>query len=179
MQGNRRLEWAADVVEIRQLACRYAISADSKDPEAMADLFVSPTKLGEFTLDRDELVARFTNSFKGSPMTILNVGTHLVEAEPGDPDRASGTVYCRCEAEWQGKWLIQQIVYLDEYARADGTWRFSARHHLLFYGAELGRNPMELPGSDAMELTDGKGSMPQRWPSYRRFFEQFPGLKHY
>jgi len=174
-----RLEWAADVVEIQQLACRYAISADSKNPEAMADLFVSPTRLGDVTLGREELVERFTNSFKASPMTILNVGTHLVECDPGDPGRARGTVYCRCEAEWQGTWLIQQIVYLDEYARANGKWLFASRHHLLFYGAELGQNPMELAPSDGMELTTGKGSMPQRWPSYRRFFEQFPDLKHF
>lgn len=179
MKGNRRLEWAADVVEIQQLACRYAIAADSKDPEAMADLFVTPTKLGDVTLDRDELVARMTNSFKGSAMTILNVGTHRVEDDPDDEDRAKGTVYCRCEAEWDGKWLIQQIAYLDEYRRVEGDWLFESRRHLLFYGACLGENPIDLAPSDAMELTDGKGSMPQRWPSYRKFFERFPDLKHY
>lgn len=179
MDRNARLEWTADVVEIQQLAFRYAISADSKDPAAMAALFVEPTRLGDVTLNREELVARFTNSFKSSPICILNVGNHLVEIDPDDPDRASGTAYCRCEAEWQGKWLIQQIVYLDEYARVGGKWLFSSRNHLLFYGAELGQNPMDLPPSDAMELTDGKGSMPQAWPSYRQFFEQFPELKRF
>lgn len=179
MDANRRLEWAVDVVEIQQLACRYAICADSKDPEAMAALFVEPTRLGDYTLNRAELVERFTNSFKGSPVTILNVGTHLVDMDPEDPDRATGTVYCRCEAEWNGKWLIQQIAYLDEYSRFGGKWLFSKRHHLLFYGAELGENPMDLPPSDPMELTVGKGSMPQRWPSYQRFFETFPELKHF
>jgi hypothetical protein len=179
VESNRRLEWAADVVEIKQLACRYAIAADSKDPEAMADLFVTPTRLGDFTLTREELVDRMTNSFKGSPVTILNVGTHLVEEDPEDEDHATGTVYCRCEAEWDGKWLIQQIAYLDEYRRVGGKWLFESRHHLLFYGAELGQNPMDLAPSDAMELTDGKGSMPQRWTSYQRFYERFPELKHY
>jgi hypothetical protein len=177
--STNRLEWAADVVEIQQLAFRYAIAADSKDPEAMAALFLVPAELGDVTLTREQLVERFTNSFKASPMTILNVGTHLVETDPADADRAAGTVYCRCEAEWQGKWLIQQIVYLDEYAREQGKWLFAKRRHLLFYGAGLGQSPLDLRPSDPMELTDGKGSMPQRWPSYRRFFERFPDLKHF
>ena len=32
---------------------------------------------------------------------------------------------------------------------------------------------------DAAELTDGKGSMPQLWPSYRKFWERFPDRPHY
>jgi len=179
MDRNRRLEWAADVIEIQQLAYRYAIAADSKDPETMASLFVEPTELGDVTLSRDELVERFTGSFKASRICILNVGNHLVDIDPENPDCATGTVYCRCEAEWQGKWLIQQIVYLDEYLRQGGKWLFAKRRHLLFYGAELGQSPMDLPPSDRMELTDGKGSMPQIWPSYRKFFEKFPDLKHF
>lgn len=179
MEASKRLEWAADVVEIQQLAYRYAICADSKDPETMASLFVDPVELGDYTLSREDLVERFTNSFRGSPICILNVGNHLVDMVPGDPDRATGTVYCRCEAEWNGKWLIQQIVYVDEYLRQEGKWLFSKRRHLLFYGAELGQNPMDLPPADKMELTDGKGSMPQIWPSYQKFWEQFPDDKHF
>ena len=175
----QRLEWAADVIEIQQLAYRYAIAADSKDPESMVSLFAEGARLGDHVFERADMLERFTNSFKGSPICILNVGNHLVEVDPNDPDRATGTVYCRCEAEWQGQWLVQQIVYLDEYVRQNGKWLFAMRRHLLFYGAELGRSPLDLPPSDKAELTDGKGSMPQIWPSYRRFFEQFPELRHY
>lgn len=179
METSKRLEWAADVIEIQQLAYRYAISADSKNPEAMSALFVDPAQLGDFTFNRAELTERFANSFTGSPVCILNVGNHLVELDPEDADRATGTVYCRCEAEWNGKWLIQQIVYLDEYARQGGKWLFAKRHHLLFYGAPLGTSPLDMPPSDEAELTDGRGSMPGRWPSYREFWQRFPGYKHY
>jgi hypothetical protein len=96
-----------------------------------------------------------------------------------DPDRADGTVYCRCEAEWKETWLIQQIVYLDKYIRQNGKWLFLRRKHLLYYGAELGKSPIGLPPSDKAELTDGKGSMPQHWPSYQKFWERFPDSKHY
>jgi len=145
----QRLEWAADVIEIQQLAYRYAIAADSKDPAMMVSLFASNPVLGGPPMTRVELVARFSNSFSHSPQCILNVGNHLVEADADDPDRAKGTVYCRCEAEWNGKWLVQQIVYFDTYIRENGTWRFHTRKHLLFYGAELGQSPIGLPPSDA------------------------------
>jgi len=179
MNNEQRLAWAADVVEIQQLAYRYAICADSKDPDGMAALFTDPTMLGDHTLTRAEIVERFTQSFKQSPFTILNVGNHLVDIDPADPDGAEGTVYCRCEAEFKGSWLIQQIVYLDAYTRETGKWLFLRRRHLLFYGTELGRSPIDLAPSDPAELTDGKGSMPQRWPTYRKFWERFPDHKHY
>jgi hypothetical protein len=176
---RNRLEWVADVVEIQQLAYRYAIAADSKDPEMMVSLFADGAALGGHAMTRAELIERFANSFSQSPQGILNVGNHLVEADPDDLDRATGTVYCRCEAEWNGTWLVQQIVYFDSYVRENGAWRFSKRKHLLFYGTELGRNPIGLPASDAAELTDGKGSMPQAWPSYRAFWTRYPDRKHY
>ncbi|MDG2001851.1 MAG: nuclear transport factor 2 family protein [Novosphingobium sp.] len=179
MDRNARLEWAADVIEIQQLAYRYSISADSKDPETMASLFIAHAELGDYTLDYDQRVERFANAFKSSPVCILNVGNHLIDIDPDNSDRATGTVYSRCEAEWNEKWLIQQIVYFDEYHRENGKWLFAKRRHLLFYGAELGQNPMDLPRSDAMELTDGKGSMPQIWPTYSKFFKRFPEAKHF
>lgn len=178
MERNR-LEWAADVVEIQQLAYRYAIAADSKDPEAMISLFAAGADLAGRQMTHEQLVERFSNSFSKSPQSILNVGNHLVETDANDPDRATGTVYCRCEGEVDGAWLIQQIVYFDAYVRENGAWRFQSRRHLLFYGARLGESPVGLPPSDAMELTDGKGSMPQIWPSYARFWEKYPDRKHY
>ena len=179
MNTQRRLEWAADVIEIQQLAYRYAISADSKDPETMATLYARGAVSNDFAMDHDQLVEKFARSFSSSPQTILNVGNHLIDMDPDDPDRASGTVYCRCEAEYNGEWLIQQIVYIDRYVREDGAWRFADRRHRLFYGAPLGKSPIGLPPSDAAELTDGKGSMPQLWPSYRKFWERFPDRPHY
>jgi hypothetical protein len=174
-----RLEWAADVVELQQLSYRYAISGDMKDPEGMAALFVEGAQLGKHSFSRAKLAERFADSFRTSPICILNVGNTLIDLDPADPDLATGTVYCRCEAEWEGKWLVQQICYLDQYVRDAGRWRFAQRDHMLFYGAELGQSPIELQKSDARELTDGRGSMPQLWPAYQRFWERYPDAKHY
>jgi len=178
---SRRLtaEQVGDVLAIQQLAFRYAISADSKDPEAMAALFVERPGADGAVVTRAQLVERFSNSFSRGAWSILSVSNHLVEFDASDRNRATGTVYCRCECEFQDEWLIQQIVYLDEYVCQNDYWRFWKRKHLLFYGAPLGKSPIGLPPSDAAELTDGKGSMPQAWQSYQKFWGKFPGRKHF
>jgi hypothetical protein len=175
----KRLAWAADIVEIQQLAYRYAICADSKDADGMAALYAQGATRDGQPISRDQLRARFACNFAKSPMGILNVGNHLIDIDPDDPDRATGTVYCRGEIEDGDRWLIQQIVYHDKYVRQDGRWRFQERKHLLFYGSDLRVPPIGLSPSDAAELTDGKGSMPQYWESYRNFWREFPDRKHY
>jgi SnoaL-like protein len=163
---------AADIIAIQQLAFRYSISADSKDPQTLASLYVERPGTDGRMITRADLIGRFTRSFRRSSRSILNVGTHLVELDPDDPNRATGTVYARCECEFEGEWLIQQIVYLDEYVCENDVWYFWSRKHLLFYGAKLGESPLGLQPADAAELTRGIGSMPQAWESYRRFFER-------
>ncbi len=169
----------ADFIAIQQLAVRYAVSADSKDPTTMANLFAERPSANGSVVTRAELRERYTRSFSRGPQSILNVGNHLIEFDDSNPNRATGTVYARCECEFEGQWLIQQIVYFDEYFCEDDLWYFWSRKHLLFYGATLGESPVGLPASDAAELTRGKGSMPQAWDSYRRFFAQFPDQPHY
>lgn len=179
MDPEKRLLWAADVVEIQQLAYRYAIYADSKDVKGMASLFAERTGSNGKPGTRKSLMARFAGSFSRSPQSILSVGNHLVEMDPNDIDRAEGTVYCRAEVEMGETWLIQQIVYFDKYVREHDKWLFWSRKHLLFYGADMHQKPIGLPPSDAAELTDGKGSMPQAWPSYREFWTKHRNRKHY
>jgi hypothetical protein len=178
---GRRLtpQQAADMIAIQQLAYQYSISADSKDPKTMVGLFAERAGGNGTLITRTELLKRFTHSFARNPQSILNVGNHLIEFDPDDGNRATGTVYARCECEFEGQWLIQQIVYFDEYLCEHDTWYFWSRRHLLFYGASLGESPLGLPAADAAELTRGKGSMPQVWESYRKFFEHFPDHPHY
>ena len=127
MDGARRLEQAADIIEIQQLAFAYAISADSKDPEQMASLFAERTGEDGQTMTRQMLAERYRSSFVRGPWSILSVSNHLIEISGDDPDRATGTVYCRCECEFNDRWLTQQIVYLDQYLREDSVWRFFTR----------------------------------------------------
>jgi hypothetical protein len=188
MTPNERLERAADIIEIQQLAYRYAISVDSKNVQSMVELFTE--NLDEVNEDqapngfvggipRTQMIESFTNAFYHSPMSILTVGNHLVEHNPNNRDRAKGTVYCRAEIEFGDTWLVQQIVYFDRYVRENGKWLFLTRTHLLFYGVDHLQRPLGIAPSDARERTDGKGSMPQFWPSYRDYYAKFPDRKHY
>ncbi len=178
MTAEEKADRALSYEEIRQLAYRYAISVDSRDIDTLADLYVDNARFGDRVLTRPEIHERFSTALVANPWTILNVGNHLIDFD--DADRAHGTVYARCEIErGPDTWLVQQIVYLDEYVRQDGTWLFGSREHLLFYGADLHQRPIGLPPAAVPEHTDGKGSMPQRWPTYRAFFDRFPGVRHY
>jgi hypothetical protein len=109
------------------------------------------------------------------------LANHLIDIDPKDPDRATGTVYCRCEAEIEfGKrWLIQQIVYHDKYVRLGGEVAHCRTAAPPVLRRRIRQPPLNLPPSDAAELTDGKGSMPQYWESYRAFWQNYPDKPHY
>jgi hypothetical protein len=173
-----RVDRALAYEEIRQLAYRYSISVDSRDIDTLVGLYVEGALFAGQPFTRDQIRARFSEMLAKNPMMILNVGNHLIDFD--DPDHAHGTVYARCEVEAGPQtWLVQQIVYLDQYVRHAGKWYFFKREHLLFYGCDLLTRPIGLHQAAQPENTDGKGSMPQRWPTYRAFYERHPDAAHY
>ena len=174
-----RLEAIADYVEIQQLAYRYAVSVDSRDIATLASLFAETEQPDGARVTRGQIAQRFGALIGRSPLTILNVGNHVIDLDPQNADRATGTVYCRAEIQDGERWLVQQIVYHDSYVREDGAWLFAARTHLLFYGSDLLTRPIGLAAASQPEVWDGKGSMPQFWPSYREFYREHPELEHY
>src|SRR6476661_10843606 len=87
-----RLRRAADRDEIRQLAYRYAWGLDSRDVDAVADLYAPDADSG-LGSGIDAWKARFRNSMGAVGVTILFVGNHLIDFD-GD-DEAHGIVYCR------------------------------------------------------------------------------------
>jgi hypothetical protein len=178
MTLEEKLDRALAYEEIRQLACRYAVSVDARDIDTLSNLYAEGALFGGEPRTRAWIFDRFANSLHQHPLTILNVGTHVIDFE--DADHAKGTVYCRCEAERGPEyWLVQQIVYLDRYVRENGAWRFLSREHLLFYGADMLQRPIGLHPAGVPENRDGKGSMPQRWPTYRAYYQNHPDSKHY
>lgn len=180
MSLEERVDRALAYQEIRQLACRYAVSVDSRDVDTLAGCFMEGALFGGEPKTREEIKERFASMLHTNPLMILNVGTHLIDFEDADPDHAKGTVYTRCEVEKaEDCWLVQQIVYLDDYVRQEGQWYFRQREHLLFYGCDLLSRPIGLHPAGVPENQDGKGSMPQRWETYRAFFEKYPESKHY
>ena len=154
--------------EIRQLAARYALATDARDLDALVDLFVDDVQVGRDRSGRAALREAFDASLRGIGISILNVGTHVIDLV--DADRAAGHVYCKGEIQDGERWIHQAILYRDTYERRDGRWYFVRRRHDLWYGAEVGRSPLGLPPADWPEHHDGMGTVPGVFPTWEAFW---------
>ena len=111
-----------------ELAHRYAVALDRKDYDD-AGRPVRARHPGQGP------GSSWSPPSPASGVTVLSVTTQVVDPDPDDPDRATGTVYCTAEVEDPDHgWIRQSIVYLDRYERHDGEWYFRARDHQLVYG---------------------------------------------
>lgn len=156
--------------QIRQLASRYAVATDRRDIDALVELFVPDVRVGRDTYGRDALRQNFAEQLHGIGVSILNVGTHQIDLI--DHDNATGHVYCKGEIQDGDRWIHQAIRYDDTYRRVDGKWLFVRRKHLLFYGAEVGVNPLTLPPANWPEHHDGLGTLPFSEDTWRAFWPE-------
>lgn len=156
--------------EIRQLAARYAVAVDRRDLDALVALFVDDVQVGAEGRGHDALRASFDRSLRQVGVTILNVGTQVIDLV--DADHAQGTVYCRGEVQVGERWIAQAIVYVDTYQRRHGHWYFARRRHLLFYGADQPVNPMTLPPANWPANHTGRGEVPECFESWERFWQR-------
>lgn len=154
--------------QIRQLAARYAVATDRRDIDALVALFVPDVRVGRDTYGRDALRENLATQLHGIGVSILNVGTHQIDLV--DEDHATGHVYCKGEIQDGERWIHQAIRYDDTYERRDGEWLFVRRRHLLFYGAEVGVNPLTLPPANWPEHHDGLGTLPYSEPTWQAFW---------
>jgi ketosteroid isomerase-like protein len=154
--------------EIRQLAARYALATDSRDLDALVALFVDDVRVGRDRAGRAALRDAFDSSLRGIGVSILNVGTHVIDLV--DADHATGAVYCKGEIQDGDRWIHQAILYRDTYERRDGRWYFVRRRHDLWYGAEVGTNPVGLPPADWPARHDGRGTVPELFPTWHAFW---------
>jgi ketosteroid isomerase-like protein len=155
--------------EIRQLAARYALAVDSRNLDALVALFVDDVQVGRETFGRDALKASFDESLRGIGISILNVGTHVIDLV--DDDHATGHVYCKGEIQDGDRWIHQAILYRDTYERRAGHWYFVRRRHELWYGAEVGVNPLGLEPANWPEHHDGRGTVPDVFPTWQQFWK--------
>jgi len=154
--------------EIRQLASRYAVALDARDLDTLVALYVEDVRVGGGRRGHAELRADFDRQLRAIGISILLVGNHVIDFE-GD-DRATGIVYCRGEIQDGERWIQQAIRYDDTYARTERGWRFVRRRHLLFYGAELGTNPLRLAPARWPEHHTGRGELPESLETWRAFW---------
>ncbi len=153
--------------EIRQLASRYTLALDSRNLDDLVALFVADVSAGT-EHGRAALRAQFEVALRDIGRTFLLVGTHVIDLV--DADHATGSVYCRGEIQDGDRWIHQAILYDDRYERRDESWLFVGRRHRLWYGAEVGVNPLTLPPANWPARHDGMGTVPEDWPTWHAFW---------
>ena len=154
--------------EIRNLVARYAIATDARDLDTLVGLFVDDVNVGRLGTGRGALRASFEQALRGIGRSFLFVGTQTIDLV--DADHATGQVYCKAEIQDGDRWIHQAILYGDTYERRDGRWYFVRRIHELFYGAEVGVNPLTLSPANWPKSHDGMGTRPEAWDTWREFW---------
>lgn len=142
---------------------------------------------------RAALKESFAQSLSEVGTTILKVTTHIInfagdfgsnsgnnpdnnpDNNPGndssDSDHATGNVYAHGDIQIGDRWIHQVIRYDDRYERREGVWYFVGRKHQLFYGADVGQNPLEYPPANWPESNIGTGTLPHNQPSWQLFWK--------
>ncbi|MDG2429062.1 MAG: nuclear transport factor 2 family protein [Acidimicrobiales bacterium] len=174
-ESSTALERLIAEADIRQLVARYAVATDQRDLDALVALFVPDVQVGRDAsgvpvTGRSALRENLAHQLGAVGVTILHVGTHQIDLH--SPDEATGHVYCRAEVQDGDRWIHQSIRYDDRYGRVDGCWLFIGRHHQLFYGAEVGTNPLTLPPADWPSNHHGWGTLPESDSTWQTFQSQ-------
>jgi uncharacterized protein (TIGR02246 family) len=169
-----RIDRLESLDEIRQLAAKYSLALDMRDLDAMVGLFAPDVRVGKEASGRQALRAYMDGTLR-SPFTGTShhIGGHIIEFD--DSDHAHGVVYSKNEHETpvpggQAEWVIMQMMYVDDYVRADGRWHFARRLPLYWYATDLnkppiGYNKMRWPGTDWVE-----GNFHKLFPSFAEFW---------
>ena len=167
MDLEERVDRLESYEHIRQLVARYALAVDTRDLDALVELFVTDVEVGRMGTGRAALKESFRQGFEPLGFTILSVSTHVIDLI--DADHATGEVYCTGEIDRDGVLLRQAILYRDAYRRESGAWRFVRRTHLLWYSAPLGVDPRHLPPANWPTGHVGRGTVPEVFATYRAF----------
>jgi hypothetical protein len=158
---------------IGQLPIRYALAVDQRDLDAWVALFVPDVDMGRHGKGRDvlrEWIAPAVSQFYRSIHQICGHRIELGRASPaGEPESATGQVYCRAEHEVGDRWIVMAIRYDDEYRRVDGEWLFSRRRERHWYAADLLERPQEV-GFDSWHTSHEAPGLPADAPTWAAFW---------
>lgn len=154
--------------EIRLLASRYAVAIDTRDLDALVSLFIPDVQVGRDASGRDALRESFEGPLSAIGVSILLVGTHVIDLI--DEDHATGVQYSAGQVQEGDRWIHQAIVYRDAYERRGHRWFFARRVHELFHGVEAWTNPLDQPPADWPVHSAGRGTVPASFPTWDRFW---------
>ncbi|MCV7026273.1 nuclear transport factor 2 family protein [Mycolicibacterium novocastrense] len=145
--------------EIRQLAYRYAAALESRDVDAMVDLYSPDARFGEYGDGPDGLRRLMTHSLDGCLFVVILVANHLIDFD--DDAQAHGQVWAHCFAQSEADGFVEQLIkYEDRYELRDGRWLFSHRRHRLWYGIGHAQSPLRQPAANWPAGQIGVGDIP-------------------
>ncbi len=151
--------------EIRQLPYRYAAAVETRDVEAMADLFVPHARFGDHGEGREGLRRLMSHSADASVFAVILVANHLVELDA--VNQAHGQVWAQCFAQTHTEGFIEQLIkYEDRYERHGGHWLFLHRRHRLFYGVSRQTSPLTQQAACWPRNQTGVGDLPLTDPVF-------------
>jgi len=128
-----------DIVELNQLAYRYAVAVDGCNVEALCGVFTPTGRLRSYNPGADEPFADLTgpgqlatipDTMRGLYRHTAHMMTnHLVDVQG---EVATGTVLCSARHlpadPADNAVLVVVIRYEDRYERHQGAWRIADRH---------------------------------------------------
>jgi hypothetical protein len=178
---EQRVDRMESLASIRQLAVRYALCLDSRDMEALVELFVPDVRVGKDATGRDALQAWFTETMRVPRTSVHLVANHIIDFD--DADHARGIVYCHDELERpaSGLWEFGKLQYWDRYVRVDGVWCFQRRKFHRWYMVDALTRPS--PGAGVGDAFDAltTAQLPEAFDTWHAFWdapvEEEPGTE--
>jgi len=170
---EQRIERIEAQLAIQQLPVRYAVAVDSRNVDALVELFAVDVNCGRWGNGRAALKDYFgsANVLSGFYRSVHLVCGHAIDLV--DAERATGTVYCRAGHEDKGHWVEMAICYFDRYVKSEGRWCFERREEKHWYSAEWESRPhgpsfQNWPGK--YESAKYQPQLPHAWPSWQQYW---------
>lgn len=154
---------------IRMLVSRYAVAVDTRDLDTLVSLFVPDVQVGRHEVGPDALRTSFEQSLSAIGVSILQVGTHVIDLTGAD--HATGVQYSSGQVAEGDRWIHQAIVYRDTYERRSGEWLFVRRVHELFHGVDAWCNPLDQDPAEWPRRSVGRGTAPGSFPTWVSFWD--------
>jgi len=156
----------AAMLDIQQLAYRYALAFDSRDLEMLHGLWYEDVpRLPYPDINIHTVREDFDQWLYGLGPSILTVANHVIDLS--DEDHGTGSVYCLVQMDTGEHYVEQSILYQDRYVRIDGRWLFEVRRHLLWFGTAGSESPFRQEPANWPASTFGRGTLPEAFPSYQ------------
>lgn len=173
---EQRVQRLEDRFAINDLVVQYATLLDDAQWDAVGELFAEDgvfASPNSTTRGRAAIVANFRAKHAPFPATWHD--PHGITVTFDDDDHARGTVIAYAELGQPGLTLATSIRYQDDYVRADGRWRFAARHVLSLYGMPLSELAAGGLGEADRKRWPGRPVGPAELPDVGRRYRGYPG----